>query len=407
MVDSLTTSAEDTDIEQRPEAPATVKSEQAAPGGKAKPDADAGDDQVENASDQDGKSDDEATRKKRRPFVWVIAIVVVLGLIAGGAYYYFANKGLVTTDDAYTDGRTIDVAPQIAGIVTSLDVTDNQFVHKGDPIIHIDARQYQIDRAQAKGALDTAKAQYLGQQLAAEVARKNFPAQLEQAQARLANAKAVQAKAASDLERQKSLPKQATTQQEIDSATAAAAEADAQVQQADAQVQIAMPVPQLIGESDQQVQQLNGQLQQAQAKLDQANLNFSYTVVTAPQDGWVTKRNVEVGNYITAGQQIMTIVSPQIWITANFKENQLTDLRPGQPVKITIDAYPQLKLTGHVDSIQEGSGSKFSAFPAENATGNYIKIVQRVPVKIDIDSGLDPKIPLPLGISVEPTVSVQ
>jgi membrane fusion protein (multidrug efflux system) len=129
--------------------------------------------------------------------------------------------------------------------------------------------------------------------------------------------------------------------------------------------------------------------------------------VRAPQDGWITQRNVEMGNDVTAGQQIFAIVSPEVWITANFKETQLGLMRPGQSVEISVDAYPQLHLTGHVDSIQKGSGSKFSAFPAQNATGNFVKIVQRVPVKIVIDHGLDPNLPLPLGISVEPTVRVQ
>ena len=122
-----------------------------------------------------------------------------------------------------------------------------------------------------------------------------------------------------------------------------------------AEAQVAdTPVPQRIGQADQQVGQLSGQVEQAQAQLDQANLELSWTVVTAPQDGWITKRNVEVGNYVTAGQQIFSIVSPDVWITANFKETQLDQMRPGQKVKISVDAYPQLHLTGHVDSIQMG-----------------------------------------------------
>jgi membrane fusion protein (multidrug efflux system) len=170
---------------------------------------------------------------------------------------------------------------------------------------------------------------------------------------------------------------------------------------------VAEPAPQRIGQADAEVGQLKGQVEQAQAKLDQANLNLEWTVVRAPQDGWITKRNVEVGNYVTPGQQIFSIVSPEVWITANFKETQLDRIRPGQPVDIEIDAYPHLKLKGHVDSIQLGSGSKFTAFPPENATGNFIKIVQRLPVKITIDSGLDPALPLPLGISAVPTVKLK
>jgi membrane fusion protein (multidrug efflux system) len=129
--------------------------------------------------------------------------------------------------------------------------------------------------------------------------------------------------------------------------------------------------------------------------------------VTAPQDGWITKRNVEAGTYVSPGQQIFSIVTPEVWVTANFKESQLAKMRKGQAVKIRIDAYPSLELSGHVDSIQLGSGSKFTAFPPENATGNFVKVVQRVPVKIVIDSGLNPDIPLPLGISAQPSVTVQ
>jgi membrane fusion protein, multidrug efflux system len=291
--------------------------------------------------------------------------------------------------------------------VVSLDVNDNQFVKKGQVLIHIDPRQYIHDRNQAEGSLATAKAQYDGQQLGAEIARKNFPAQLEQAKAQLATAQANLTKAQADYDRQKSLSKPATSQQEVDAATAALKQAQAQVMLAEAQVEQNSPVPQRIGETDAQVGQLKGQVEQAQAKLDQANLNLSWTEVRAPQDGWITKRNVEVGNYITPGQQIFSIVSPEIWVTANFKEGQLDYMRPGQKVRIKVDAYPSLDLRGHVDSIQLGSGSKFTAFPPENATGNFVKVVQRVPVKIVIDSGLDPNSPLPLGISVEPTVTVK
>jgi membrane fusion protein (multidrug efflux system) len=353
-----------------------------------------------------GKSD-ETRRKERRPLIATIGIAIVTLLLIGGVYYWWTNRNLESTDDAYTDGRAVNIAPQVSGVVLSLDVTDNQFVKKDQPLIHIDPRQYITDRDQAAAALATAKAQYAGQQFGAEIARKNFPAQLEQAQAQLANAKANLAKTQADYDRQRSLSKQATSQQDVDAATSALKQAEAQVMLADAQVTQNSPVPQRIGETDQQVGQLKGQVEQAQAKLDQANLNLSWTMVKAPQDGWITKRNVEAGNYVVPGQQIFSIVAPEVWITANFKESQLTDMRKGQPVKIKIDAYPKLDLRGHVDSIQLGSGSKFTAFPPENATGNFVKVVQRVPVKIVIDSGLDPNIPLPLGISAEPAVTVR
>jgi membrane fusion protein, multidrug efflux system len=354
------------------------------------------------------KEQDEAdARGKRRPTVMLGGILVLALLAGAGIYYWLSNRNIVSTDDAYTDGRAVSIAPQVSGQVISLDVTDNQFVPKGQPLVHIDPRQYVNDRTIAQGVLDTAKAQLAGQTFGAEIARKNFPALLKQAQAQLVAAQAAEVKAQADYQRQRSLPKQATTQQEVDAATAALRQAQAQVAQAEAQVLVAEPVPQRIGEADAQVGQLKGQTEQAQGRLDQADLNLSWTVVKARQDGWITKRNVEMGNYVTAGQQIFSIVSPEVWVTANFKESQLAWIRPGQKATIEVDAYPQLRLEGHVDSVQLGSGSKFTAFPPENATGNFVKIVQRVPVKIIIDSGLDPALPLPLGISVVPTVRVR
>jgi membrane fusion protein (multidrug efflux system) len=404
------TQSSDTESKDRSE-PGETKSEapEKAKPSDSQPDKSADQKEPEDKSD-DGKDKDaaaDAKRRKRRPFVWAIGILVLLMLGAGGGYYWYTTKGLESTDDAYTDGRAVVISPRVTGIVVSLDVTDNQFVHKGDPLIHIDPRQFDAAREQAEGTLASAKSQYQGQVLGAEIAEKNYPAQLEAAQAQLANAKAVEVKTQADYNRQKSLPKLATDQTNIDQATAALAQAEAQVKQAEAQVLEVTPVPQRIGQATDLVGQLNGQVEQAQGALDQANLNLDWTVVRAPQDGWITQRNVEMGNLVAAGQQIFAIVSPEVWITANFKETQLDLMRPGQSVKISIDAYPQLHLTGHVDSIQKGSGSKFSAFPAQNATGNFVKIVQRVPVKIVIDHGLDPNLPLPLGLSVDPTVTVQ
>ena len=348
-----------------------------------------------------------ATEPKKNGGAKRIALSAVLVVALGGAWLWYSGRDVETTDDAYTDGRAVLIAPQVAGEVISLDVADNQFVKKGDPLIHIDPRQYQIARDLAAAALDTAKAQMAGQQYGFEVAQKNFPAILQQSQAQLAAAKATLAKAQNDYDRQKSLSRQATSQADIDAANAALLQAKAQEALAEAQVTQAAPVPQRVGEVEKQVGQLQGQVEQAQARLDQAELNLSWTVVTAPQDGWITRRNVEKGNYVQPGQQIFAIVAPERWVIANFKENQLDRMRPGQKVKIGVDAYPSLDLEGHVDSIQQGSGSKFTAFPPENATGNFVKVVQRVPVKIVIDSGLDPNLPLPLGISVDPRVRLK
>jgi len=354
-----------------------------------------------------GEDQDANKRKKRRPLVIGIAAVVLLLLAGGGLYYWLSTRGKVSTDDAYTDGNIVNVAPQVAGQVIALDITDNQFVHKGDPLFRIDPRQFLYSREQAQGQLDANKAQIANQQLGVEIARKNFPAALQLAQANLDAAKANLALQQANYDRQKSLPKLATTQQEVDTTASSYQQAKAQVEQAQARLVQAMPVQQNIGQSEQQVDQLKGQAEQAKAQVDQANLNIEWSTVRASQDGWVTKRNVNAGDYLTAGQQVMSLVTTDVWVTANYKETELDGMRPGQRVKIAIDAYPDLDLQGHVESIQRGSGSKFSAFPAENATGNFIKIVQRVPVKIVIDSGLRKDEPLPLGVSVVPTVMLK
>jgi membrane fusion protein (multidrug efflux system) len=285
-----------------------------------------------------------------------------------------------------------------------LAVTDNEFVHAGQLLVQIDPRDYQAARDQAEGALEMARAQLTNAQEAYAKAQVQYPAQLQSAEADVQSAQANLTNAQSDYRRQHDISRAATTQQNVDQATARLRQAEAQVQQAKAQLVQAQLVSQNIAQAAAAVKQWQGQVAQSQAELDRANLNLSYTRVVSPQDGWVTERRVEQGDYLQPGGAIMSIVSPQVWVTANYKETELDRMRPGQKATMTVDAYPQLKLVGHVDSVQMGSGSKFSAFPAENATGNYVKIVQRVPVKIDIDQGLDPNVHLPLGISVEVTV---
>jgi membrane fusion protein (multidrug efflux system) len=360
-------------------------------------------DRAEGQGGNDGGGKGNA-KKRKSPVPAIVLGVVIVAAAVGGTYYWWSTKDQETTDDAYTDGRAITIAPQMSGYVSELDVTDNQFVKKGQVILRIDQRDYIAARDQARGALEAAEGQLAAAKAGVLVAKKNFPARLASAQAKLTAMRAALANAQADARRQHAVSRGATTQQAVDQADANLRTAEANVAQAEADVQQAMPVQENIDQTAAQASQIDGQVTQARAQLAQAELNIGYTVVRAPQDGWVTKRNVEMGNYLTAGASVMSLVSPEVWITANFKENQLNRMRPGQHVEVRIDAYPSLKLEGHVDSVQLGSGSKFSAFPAENATGNYVKIVQRVPVKIDIDSGLDPNFPLPLGLSAEPVV---
>jgi membrane fusion protein (multidrug efflux system) len=352
------------------------------------------------------EAEHDAQRNRARPFVRLGLIVIILVFAGGGLFLYLTTQGKQSTDDAYTAGRTVNIAPQVSGYIVELAVNDNQFVHQGQVLARIDPRNYQdavdIDRAQvaqAQGEFDASKFQI-------EVAKKNFPAQLQQAQGQLTRSQGQEFQAETDYRRQHTVARPATTQQAIDQSTAALKEAQGQVQIAQAQVEQATPVAANISVQKSRVEQQSAALSVAKAQLKQAELNLGWTVIRAPHDGWIAQRNVEQGNYVNTGQNLFAIVQPEIWITANFKETQLSHMAAGQLVDIDVDAYPQLHLHGHVDSIQLGSGGQFSAFPPENATGNFVKIVQRVPVKILIDSGLDPEIPLPIGLSVEPTVFI-
>jgi membrane fusion protein (multidrug efflux system) len=348
---------------------------------------------------------DDRHTGSRWPLI-VLAIVVVATII-GGVIYWLQIRNLESTDDAYTDGNAIAYAAKISGYVTKLNVDDNTYVHAGDLLLKIDPRDYITARDQARASLSLARAQLSSAEVDLEIARVRAPATLQQAQAQLQQAEANRAEAERDYRRQRAVDPRATTQTNVDQATAQMQSTNAAVANAKAQVRIAELVQQNIQAAVDTVTQRQAQVAQAEANVAQAEVNLSYTDLVAPADGLITRRNVDLGTFVQAGQQVFYIVTPQVWVTANFKETQLADMHPGQHVSIDIDAYPKLHLQGHVDSIQQGSGARFSAFPAENATGNFVKIVRRVPVKIIIDSGLDNGHGLPLGISVEPTVTVR
>ncbi len=352
--------------------------------------------------DDGSDQEDEEKPRSKKPLI-ILAIVIVLVAILG-FIWWFAHRNEVTTDDAYTDGDVITMSPKVSGYITELYVTDNTRVKKGDLILRIDPRDYMASKAQAEANLALALAQLESAKVAYRIAKVQYPAQLRQAQAQQQSAEASFAQAQASYLRQHSVDRRATTLESIDAANSQQSSASASVESARAQVAVAATVPEQLQNAGATVAQREAQVQEAQAQLDTANLNLSYTEVRAPSDGFITKRNVQLGSYLPVGATMFLIVTPNVWITANFKEGQLGRMRPGDAVDVEVDAYNGLKLHGHVDSIQYGSGSRFSAFPTENATGNYVKIVQRVPVKIVIDSGLDPNTPLPLGLSVSPVV---
>jgi membrane fusion protein, multidrug efflux system len=366
-----------------------------------------GDDDKEGDKEGDKKQDKDGAEKPRsKTPLLIVAAIVLVGAIVG-FIFWLARRNEVRTDDAYTDGNVVTMAPKVSGYVVALNIDDNVHVRKGDLLLRIDPRDFLAGREQARAALELAQAQLKSAQDALRIARVQYPAQLVSARAQQQAALASLDQAQRQYLRQHQVDQRATTQESIDSSTSAQLSADANVKSAKAQVAVAQLVPEQIRQAASAVEERVAQIAQAQAQLVQADLDVGYTEVRAPSDGFVTQRSVQLGDYVTTGSSMFLIVTPEVWITANFKESQLGRMRPGDAVDIKIDAYKGYGLSGHVQSIQYGSGSRFSAFPAENATGNFVKIVQRVPVKIVIDRGLDPARPLPLGLSVDPVVHLR
>jgi len=363
--------------------------------GKGKPDG---------KGDQKNGKDEDKPRSKLPLFIGIGAVILVIIAVI---VYWLATAGEVSTDDAFTDGRAISMASNVSGYCTVLNVTDNSYVHKGDLLAVIDPRPNEASLAQAQANLVLAQAEYASAQTNLTEERVKAPASLQQAEGQLVQAQAQLFTQRLNYEREINVNQRATSANEVDQAREQLKAAEAQVQEAQAQVATASLIPEQIATAVQEVAQRAAQVKQAQANLAAAQVELGYSYIRAPEDGWITERNIEPGNYVQAGQQIFYIVTPDQWVTANLKETQLADVHIGDRVTMTVDAYPWLTLHSHVQSIQLGSGARFSQFPAENATGNFVKIVRRVPVKIVIDSGLTANMPaLPLGISVEPTIHV-
>ena len=327
------------------------------------------------------------------------AIFLLVAATSGYVYWDHAQR-FQSTDDAFIEARQFAMAPKVSGYITAVPVTDNQHVAAGDVIARIDDRDYRIalDQARAQVAAAEASIQNLDAQIAVQQAQSSEnEAQIEQAQASLTFA-AQQAARYEDLARRGAGSVQnaqqytsALHQQQAAVKTTQAALAAAQRQVAALKAQRA---------------NAKANLAQAAAQRDQAQLNLSYTSVTAAQSGRVVNLTAAVGQFAQAGTNLTMFVPDEIWVAANFKETQLDAMRPGQLATMRIDAYPERAIRGHVASIQPGSGTAFSLLPAENATGNYVKIVQRVPVKLVIDNP-PTDVALGPGMSVVPSVRVE
>jgi len=396
--------------------------------------------------------DEEAPRRRGNPLLkWVIILVVLAVLIIGGYFLWQYFSSYESTDDAQVDGHIDAVSSRISGTVTAVYVENNQMVQAGQPLVDLDPRDYQVALEQAKAAvgeaqsqvtvahpsipitqtsnqttISTAQTDIIGAEAGVSSAQQNYQAAL----AKIHQAEANNAKAQADVARyQQLVAKDEISKQQFDAAVAAAkadaaavasnqASADAalqQVDQAKAKLQQARDLhQQALSNAPNQlaIQRANvvnrtAAVKVYQAQLDQAILNLSYTKILAPAAGIIGKRSVELGNRVQPGQQLMAIVRiDKLWVTANFKETQLQHMKPGQRVKIHVDALDR-DYDGYVESMPGATGALYSLLPPENATGNYVKVVQRLPVRIFFKDGEDKDHLLRPGMSVEPKVYLQ
>ena len=356
-------------------------------------------------------------------------IVLVVVLIVVWRYYAVRES----TDDAQIDGHITPVSARVSGTVTLVNYQDNQFVEEGAVLVQLDPKDYELAVQHAEADLADAKASFLAagttvpithtstsnQLQNALAARNAAQKQVDAAMARTREAEANYVKVSKDLERMSDLVKrdevsrqqydsavaaEQSMQATVDAARAAVAAAQAQVVQAEAMVRTAETAPQQVAVMRARAGAAEALVQRAEATLAQARLNLQYTTVRAPGAGIVSKRSAEVGQVVQAGQPLAALVLVRdIYVTANFKETELKNMRPGQKATIHVDAYDR-DLKGHVDSMGGATGARFSLLPPENATGNYVKVVQRIPVKIVFEAGQDPQHLLRPGMSVEPTV---
>jgi membrane fusion protein (multidrug efflux system) len=406
----------------------------------------------------------QANTKNNKVFGRILIIVVLLVLISGGYLFWLHLSKFESTDDAQVDGQVYAISSRISGHVIDVKVDDEQEVKAGDVLVVLDPKDYEVAVAKARADLADAVATYQSNRsdvpitsvntkstlTTANSARLDASAgvsgterQLGAARARLstaeANVRVAQAnltKATQDVERYKQLvSKDEISKQQYDQAVAAmdAAHAtlDAQnaqvneatqnisvveknveqartrVEQADAQIEAALTGPQQVKVTEARAQSAAAKVDEQRALLDQAELNLKYTTIVAPIDGIVGKKNIAIGQNTAPGQEMMAVVPlDNLWITANFKETQLQKMRVGQTVKIKVDAYDR-EYTGKVQRLAGASGARFSLLPPENATGNYVKVVQRIPVRIALDPGQNSDHLLRQGMSVTPTVQLQ
>jgi len=345
-------------------------------------------------------------------FIWPATSALAVLLFFGLDYLVTALTH-ESTDDAFIEGHVVSIAPRISGQVSAVHVLDNQMVRSNDLLVEIDPADYSTTAAQKQSSADAQEANYKVVLAALDlmtVKVATAEATADQSKADADAAQATDARAQADFQRSQELRKQNTiSQQEFDAAQAAVSEADANLAAAK---QKAIADASKINEARAQLDATKPAVamalalfRQAQTAVQSAQLDLSYTKIFAPSDGRVTRKSVEPGDYIQTGQTLLSIVPSDVWVVANFKETQLKHMQTNQPVRVEIDALGR-SLRGHVDSVQAGSGARFSLLPPENATGNYVKVVQRVPVKILFDEPLPSDNVIGPDLSVAPSVHV-
>lgn len=339
-------------------------------------------------------------RKRRIPLLILGVLVLVLGTWAVRRFLY--SRHHVTTDNAQVDGHITLIAPRISAFVNRVLVDDNQSVRQGDTLVVLDDRDLKVQLEQAEAELRDAETSVgtRGQAGQAQAQLQATRAQAASVSASVAAAESQFKKAAADLERYRGLAAQKIiSAQQLDAAQAAFDAAAANLQAARKQ---AAAAGSQVSASGAAVRSADARLEAAQAAVDNAKLQLSYARITAPVNGVIAKRTAEAGALVQPGQSLMSIVpDSEVWVTANLKETQLVNVRVGDPVEFKVDAYPGRKFEGKVESLSPATGARFSLLPPDNATGNFTKVVQRVPVKIAVDQSTDPTHPLRPGMSVD------
>ncbi|HJV65983.1 MAG TPA: HlyD family secretion protein [Geomonas sp.] len=340
------------------------------------------------ASSEEENTGKKGMSKRRRGGI-VLIVILIIGAALGVRQWLHARTH-IETDDAFIESHIHSVSSRIPALVKTVAVQDNQFVHKGDLLVELDDSDFRARMKTAAASLDMARNETSGDY-----------AQLDAAKASVGLAAATLEQANLDLQRgQKLYAKEVIPKEQLEKLTTARRVAEMQLKEAQEAERRAKAMLGVAGNGSREAR-----VAQKQGELETAALNLSYTKIVAPTDGYVTRKSVEAGNYVQPGQALMALVTlDDAWVTANYKESQLTNVRPGQQVEFKVDTYPGHVFRGTVDSIMAGTGAAFSMLPPENATGNYVKVVQRIPVKIAIDKKSDPEHLLRVGMSVVPTI---